>query len=82
MGWFTYKCDSHGVFKVSLSKKEKIILCKICNQKALHVPKVGTSVVYEKLDNGAMGRAVERIHNVEELMEERNDKSRSGETDE
>lgn len=28
----------------------------------------------ERLDNGAMARAVERIHNVEDLMEERSQK--------
>jgi len=82
MGWFTYKCNTHGIFKVSLDKREKKVPCKACNESSPHIPKVGTSVVYERLDNGAMGRAVERIHNVEELMEERNDKSRAGEENE
>jgi hypothetical protein len=35
---------------------------------------MGTVTVMERLDNGAMARAVERIHNVEELMEERSRK--------
>jgi hypothetical protein len=77
MGWFTYKCNTHGTFKASLPKREKTMPCKKCNEPSLFVPKVGTTVVYERLDNGAMSRAVERIHNVEELMGERNDKSRA-----
>ncbi len=28
----------------------------------------------ERLDNGAMGRAVERMHNIEEIMNDRADK--------
>lgn len=45
--------------------------CLECNKPSSVVLKIGTTVVNEKLDNGAMGRAVERIHNIEELIEER-----------
>jgi hypothetical protein len=36
--------------------------------------KPGTSRVVEVLDNGLMPRKVERLHNIEEIMQERNDK--------
>lgn len=71
MAWFTYKCVNHGVFRVSLGKREKKVPCKKCGINSDIVLKVGTTVVHEKLDNGAMGRSVERIHNIEELIEER-----------
>jgi hypothetical protein len=35
---------------------------------------MGTTQIIEKLDNGLMGRAVERLHNIEEIMNERADK--------
>jgi len=82
MAWFTYECINHGVFRVSLNRREKKVPCTKCNLPSRVLLKVGTTVIYEKLDNGAMGRAVERIHNVEELMEERNDKSRASQSDE
>lgn len=71
MAWFTYKCPTHGVFRVSLGRREKKVPCKKCHELSDIVLKVGTTVVHERLDNGAMGRAVERIHNIEELIEER-----------
>lgn len=77
MGWFTYKCKVHGIFKMSLPKREKRKPCTVCEDLSPFVPKVGTTVIYERLDNGAMSRAVERIHNIEELMDERNDISRA-----
>ncbi|NBP13499.1 hypothetical protein EBU95_03755 [bacterium] len=82
MAWFTYKCHSHGLFRVSLGKRQKSIPCKKCGELSQIILKVGTTVVHEKIDNGAMGRAVERIHNVEELIEERSNINTNGETNE
>lgn len=36
--------------------------------------KVGSSQVVERLDNGIMPRAVERLQNIEEIMAERDAK--------
>jgi hypothetical protein len=36
----------------------------------------------ERLDNGLMPRAVERLHNIEEIMEEREKKFRRKDDDE
>lgn len=82
MAWFTYKCPTHGIFRVSLGKRDKKVPCKKCGVLSDIVLKVGTTVVYERLDNGAMGKAVERIHNVEELIEERSNINREGIQDE
>jgi hypothetical protein len=34
----------------------------------------GSVSIVERLDNGIMGRAVERLHNIEEIMNDRADK--------
>lgn len=71
MGWFTYKCPNHGDFKVVLNKREKIYECPVCKEVSRPVIRAGTTQILEKMDNGAMGRAVERIHNIEEIMDDR-----------
>jgi len=80
MAWFTYRCNKHGNFKKSLPKREKASVCPECGAESGNVLKVGSSVIMERLDNGAMARAVERIHNIEEIVEERDliDKKREG----
>jgi hypothetical protein len=74
MAWFTYKCEEHGKFKVSLTKREKLRPCPTCSKDACAIIQLGTTRIVERLDNGAMARAVERLHNVEEIMEERANK--------
>lgn len=73
MAWFTYRCGHCGrEFKESLPKRLSYMVCKyMCGGLADNVMKPGTAIVYERLDNGAMAKAVERIHNVEELIDER-----------
>jgi uncharacterized Zn finger protein (UPF0148 family) len=73
MAWFSYKCKEHGIFTKSLEKREKTVLCPICNQNSVAIIKSGTISVVEKLDNGAMSRSVERLHNIEEIMNDRAD---------
>lgn len=73
MAWFSYKCKEHGVFKKSLEKREKLFPCPICGEPSSPVIKSGNVSIMERLDNGAMSRAVERLHNIEEIMSERAD---------
>lgn len=77
MGWFSYECPEHGEFKVSLSKREKKYPCPkpdCIHDECAPLLKVGSFQVIERLDNGAMARAVERLHNIEDIMEERDKK--------
>ena len=75
MAWFSYKCPECGSFKKSLPKREQWVQCPQCNHKdCVAILKVGSIQVVERLDNGAMARAVERVHNIEEIMEDRADK--------
>ncbi|MGH7241106.1 MAG: hypothetical protein ACREGB_02295 [Candidatus Saccharimonadales bacterium] len=74
MAWFRYECKTHGAFKKSLQKREKTIPCNHCGAACLPLLKEGTVSVVDRLDNGVMVRAVERLHNIEEIMEERADR--------
>lgn len=75
MAWFTFRCPTHGEFKKSLQKREKAQPCPSCGQASDTILKPTASIsVVEKLDNGAMSRSVERLHNIEEIMNDRADK--------
>jgi hypothetical protein len=80
MAFFTYSCPDHGNFRVSLDKRVPLCQCPICEAESKPVLKMGTVRVVERLDNGAMIRRVERLHDVEEIMEER-DRAHSGASD-
>lgn len=73
MAWFSYKCEEHGIFTKSLQKREKKQVCPKCGKESLAIIKAGSVSIVEKLDNGAMSRAVERLHNIEEIMNDRAD---------
>ena len=73
MARFKYKCPEHGEFTISLEKREKKVNCPQCNKSSRAIIRAGTIQVIERLDNGAMARAVERLHNVEEVLEERSE---------
>lgn len=74
MARFIYDCPEHGQFRVSLVKRERSQPCKECGVDSKPVLTMGTVQVVERLDNGAMVRAVERLHNVEEIMSDRSKK--------
>jgi hypothetical protein len=76
MAWFTFSCPTHGEFRISLPKREKAAPCKIgsCMETCKAVVRAGSISVMEHLDNGAMVRSVERLHNVEEIINDRADK--------
>jgi len=76
MAWFSYKCPKCDTqFKKSLPKRQKSQKCPNCNEEARVLLNAGSVQVVERLDNGAMARAVERLHNIEDIMEERDAKS-------
>jgi hypothetical protein len=74
MAWFSYKCPEHGEFRVSLPKREKKVKCPTCSVESGAIIRAGGVQIVERLDNGAMARTVERLHNIEEIMNERADK--------
>lgn len=74
MAWFKFACPTHGQFTVSLEKREVSRNCPKCGVESDGVIGIGTTQVMERLDNGLMGRAVERLHNIEEILDERADK--------
>ncbi len=74
MALFSYECPEHGAFKVSLPRRQKLYHCPECGAKSKVILRAGSVQILERLDNGAMARAVERIHNIEEIMEERSTK--------
>jgi hypothetical protein len=74
MGCFSYKCDKHGGFQVLLPKRLPTYYCPMCDQQCPSVIKLGTITVKERLDNGAMSRAVEQLANIDEIAEERSRK--------
>lgn len=80
MAWFTFVCPAHGEFRVSLNRRERIVSCPTCKADSKAVIRTGSISVVEQLDNGAMSRKVERLHNIEEIMNDRADKH-SGEQD-
>lgn len=72
MAYFFYKCDECGKFRVSLDKREKTFKCPKCGRDSLPLLLGGaTSRITEVIDNGLMARSVERLHNIEEIMEQR-----------
>lgn len=71
MGWFRYACPEHGEFRLSLAERKKRMPCPQCSKESRSILGAGTARIMEVLDNGAMARRVERLHNVEEIMEER-----------
>lgn len=80
MAWFYYSCNDHGKFKISLDKREKTIKCPQCDNMCYGVLGVGGVRITEILDNGVMPRAVERDHDIEELVDkiDFDDKMRNG----
>jgi hypothetical protein len=71
---FSYKCPEHGDFRKRLDKRLPEVYCNICGKVSKPVIKAGSITLMERLDNGVMARAVERLHNVEEILDERSKK--------
>lgn len=71
---FSYSCPNHGSFSKFLEKRAKTFPCPICQTESQPIIKAGSVSIMERKDNGAMGRAVEVLHNIEEIMEDRSKK--------
>lgn len=56
---------------MSLENRAKTTNCPRCGAESRAILKLGSSQIVERLDNGAMPRAVERLHNIEEIMADR-----------
>jgi hypothetical protein len=74
MARFRFKCPEHGEFFKSLGRREKEWPCPECGKNTPNQIGVGTVQIMERLDNGLMGRAIERLHNVEEILNDLSDK--------
>jgi len=73
MAWFNFNCPEHGKFHLQLPKRESSGKCPKCDADSQAVIGAGTTQIMERLDNGLMGRAVERLHNIEEMLNDRSD---------
>jgi len=65
---FTYNCTAHGAFHKMLATRNKEHPCPQCGESSKNVFKVGTVQSVERLDNGLMARAVERLTDIEEIV--------------
>lgn len=74
MPMYHYRCEPCRTDAMLLRKPEKAkdpAICPGCQQPMTRDPKPPTSMVKETLDNGIMGRRVERLANIEEIGKER-----------
>lgn len=71
MAKFTYRCLTHGEFFLNQEKRQKKVECPSCGADSRAIIKAGSIQTIERLDNGLMTKAVERLANIEEIMEER-----------
>jgi hypothetical protein len=74
MARFRFDCTDCGEFYKSLDKRSRSCTCPVCRKDAKNIIGAGTTQIMERLDNGLMGRAVERLHNVEEILNDLADK--------
>ena len=73
MAWFNFNCPAHGKFHLSLPTRQKYGKCPTCQTESPGIIGAGSTQIMERLDNGLMGRAIERLHNVEEILNDRSD---------
>ena len=67
MPLYSFDCPNHGSFTRLLKNREKECPCPTCNSLSKNIYKTGTVRVMERLDNGLMARAVERLVDIEEI---------------
>lgn len=70
---FTFRCPEHGAFQLYLKASAKEHSCPKCKVTSKRIPKLAHTTVMEVLDNGLMPQAVERMQNIDELLQERKD---------
>lgn len=73
MGWFYFKCPSHGQFRLTLERRQAAAQCPKCFSMGSAMLGVPGATVMESLDNGAMARRVVRMHDIEEVLDAASD---------
>jgi len=71
--WHCTKCN-YLARKLS-SERPKLDPCPKCGAEQEFITN-GQSMKMDTLDNGLMVRKIERLHNIEELLKERNNKAK------
>lgn len=71
MAIFSFRCPEHGEFSKFLPKGTESHPCPKCSVESDRIVKAGGIRVTEKIDNGLMGKAVERLTDIEELNSQR-----------
>lgn len=73
MPLFRYLCPDCkvDVSKLHAAKERPSFVCPACGGALVRNPKGPSTQVVERLDNGAMGKAVERLADAERLYSER-----------
>jgi hypothetical protein len=71
---FTYECPDHGAFGILAGTRLKTWKCDKCGATCPNVFKSGTVRVVDRLDNGLMARAVERLSDINEIDQQDSDK--------
>lgn len=72
MAIFSFKCPQHGVFTKYLKNGSGGLDCPKCGLRSVRVLATGTVRVTEVIDNGLMGKSIERPTDIEDMMAERN----------
>lgn len=71
MALYIYYCPACNSERNILNKPSGYFSCLNCNTQMVRKPEGPSSQVMEKLDNGRMPRAIERLADAEELSKER-----------
>lgn len=74
MALFHYHCPVCGADERHLERKPSDRLCKACQKPLTRAPRPPSSRVVERLDNGLMVKALERLADAPELHRARHDK--------
>lgn len=73
MGLWNFKCSKCGGKQRKLLSKIEVVNCTTCNTPMTFTDSKITNQNKDRLDNGLMAKAIERIENVEEIMQEWSD---------
>jgi len=73
MAVFSYKCPVHGDFSVIAERGARRAPCRECGSESPRILKSSPMRVVEVLDNGMMQKSLERLVDIEDLLQERRD---------
>lgn len=72
MGFFSYTCPEHGAFKKMLDRGTRSELCPKCGHESKRIVRAGSVTMTERVDNGLMSKRIDRIQDIDELIDQRN----------